>query len=44
MKEYAASQLETVRNSDDYQKRLAGIQKILEDESSTEIGLLAIIN
>jgi len=36
MKEYAASQLETVRNSDDYQKRLAGIQKILEDENSTE--------
>lgn len=36
MKEYAASQLETVRNSDDYQKRLAEIQKILEDENSTE--------
>jgi hypothetical protein len=36
MKEYAASQLETVRNSDDYQKRLAEIQKTLENESSTE--------
>jgi hypothetical protein len=36
MKEYAASQLETVRNSDDYQKRLGRINNLLETGNLTE--------
>jgi hypothetical protein len=36
MKEYAASQLETVRNSDDYQKRLGRINNLLETCNLTE--------
>lgn len=36
MKEYAASQLETVRNSDEYQKRLGLINRYLEKDNITE--------
>ena len=36
MKEYAASQLETVRNSDEYQKRLGQINRLLENDNLSE--------
>ena len=42
MKEYAASQLETVRNSDEYQKKLREIQSTLEGDSSEEEKIKAI--
>jgi hypothetical protein len=35
MREYAAQQLDLVRNTDEYQKRLATINRLLEDESLT---------
>ena len=36
MREYAAEQLETVRNSDEYQKSLATINRLLENENLSE--------